>query len=169
MKRLLFALIAPIVFNIPIEGKPVPQISDFKINLELPIRLNIFCPKISVNNENKNIKKDQDNCWIELNEEYINVMNLQKIPKKNILKYWMTHINYDYETCEYHFIYKTSENEIRELHITSNVKKISDEQRKKFITRGKSYIATNAAGKFVVSYPKFFHKSVNRWLVTTND
>ena len=164
MKRLLIPLIAvlalPTAVNSSIESKPIPQISDFKVNVELPLRLNIFCPKNYM---------EQDDCWIELNEEYINVMNLQKIPKKNILKYWMTHINYDYETCEYHFIYKTSENEIRELHITSNVKKISDEQRKKFITRGKSYIATNAAGKFVVSYPKFFHKSVNRWLVSTND
>ena len=164
MKRLLLPLLAaialPISVNSSIESKPIPQISDFKVNVELPLRLNIFCPKNYM---------EQNDCWIELNEEYINVMNLQKIPKKNILKYWMTHINYDYETCEYHFIYKTSENEIRELHITSNVKKISDEQRKKFITRGKSYIATNAAGKFVVSYPKFFHKSVNRWLVTTND
>ena len=164
MKRLLLPLLAalalPSSVNSSIESKPIPQISDFKVNVELPLRLNIFCPKNYM---------EQDDCWIELNEEYINVMNLQKIPKKNILKYWMTHINYDYETCEYHFIYKTSENEIRELHITSNVKKISDEQRKKFITRGKSYIATNAAGKFVVSYPKFFHKSVNRWLVSTND
>ena len=81
----------------------------------------------------------------------------------------MTHINYQDETHEYHFIYKTNDNKIRELHITSNIKKISDQQRKKFITRGKSYMATNAAGKFVLSYPKFFHKSVNRWLVLTND
>ena len=169
MKRLLLTLLAPFAFYSSLESKPIPQISDFKVNVELPLRLNIFCPKNSIKREEKVLTKVQDDCWIELNEEYINVMNLQKIPKKNILKYWMTHINYDYETCEYHFIYKTSENEIRELHITSNVKKISDEQRKKFITRGKSYIATNAAGKFVVSYPKFFHKSVNRWLVTTND
>jgi len=167
MKRIFFSLLAPIVFCTSIEAKPVPQISDYKVNVELPLRLNIFCPKNSL--KNQDLTKDEDDCWIELNEDYINVMNLQKIPRKNILKYWMTHINYDYETCEYHFIYKTRENEIRELHITSNVKKISDEQRKKFITRGKSYIATNAAGKFVVSYPKFFHKSVNRWLVMTKD
>ena len=35
MKRLLFSLLAPIAFYSSLESKPIPQISDFKVNVEL--------------------------------------------------------------------------------------------------------------------------------------
>ena len=60
MKRLLLPLLAalalPSSVNSSIESKPIPQISDFKVNVELPLRLNIFCPKNYM---------EQDDCWVE--------------------------------------------------------------------------------------------------------
>ena len=53
MKRLLFSLLAPIAFYSSLESKPIPQISDFKVNVELPLRLNIFCPKNFIKSEKK--------------------------------------------------------------------------------------------------------------------
>ena len=103
MKRfLLLALTAGLLSPIAAKAEPIPEISDLnRIDFEKPQRIDFKCPTKTTKVWNDGIKEDKviklyPKCWVEFNNDHMNIMNKQKINRGSVIRTWNTYDNVDY-------------------------------------------------------------------------
>ena len=104
MKRfLLLALTAGLLSPIAAKAESIPQISDLDaIDFNEPQRIDFKCPTkttavfIDGIKENK-VTKLYPKCWVEFNNDHMNIMNRQKIYRSSIISTWST---FDYKDLD---------------------------------------------------------------------
>ena len=101
MKRILFSLLASLLFPTAVNSEMIPKISDYELLTEFQEKIKFRCPTKREKDKDKKLKvvKLYKECWFQLNNDHINIMNLQKIYKKDIISYWDM-----FETSKFPFI-----------------------------------------------------------------
>ena len=90
MKRFLLPLLAAIALPSSIFAEPIPKISDYELSADIAEKIEFKCPvKRERDKKEKRIKvtKLYEECWFQLDADHINLMDMQKINKKNIISY----------------------------------------------------------------------------------
>ncbi len=91
MRKLLIPLLAAIALPTAVSADTIPKISDFDLLSKEGEKFDFECP--------------YEECWFQLNPDHINIMDMQKIRRKDIIdvfSYEINHINY----VRYVFLYK---------------------------------------------------------------
>ena len=76
MKQLLLALLAALALPTAISSETIQKISDYELLSKEGEKFIFACPK--------KIYKDRE-CWFQLNSDHMNIMDLQKINRKDIV------------------------------------------------------------------------------------
>ena len=114
MKRLLLPLLAAIALPTAVNAEPIPMISDWDASFDQSYRLDFECPykqkreRIDGRYEIKKIPIYSE-CWVTFHKDYMEIMNRQKIFRKDLIKYWSGTRGYtgDGRSGIYHnFLYK---------------------------------------------------------------
>ena len=89
MKHLL---LAPFLlgFISPVFAEPIPKISDYEVEYKEGEKIEFRCPR--ERNKDKKTNKTKftklyEDCWFQLNDDHLNIMDRQKIKAKNIISY----------------------------------------------------------------------------------
>ena len=127
MKRLLLPLLAAIALPSSICAEPIPKISDYELSAEIAEKIEFKCPvKRERDKKEKRIKvtKLYEECWFQLNADHINLMDMQKINKKNIISYsHMIDTNGEGDAIGAHFfIYKANDGTLKRIEINTKTK-----------------------------------------------
>ena len=73
-----------------LNAEPIPKISDYEIEYKEGEKIEFRCP--TKREKNKKTKKLEfttlyEDCWFQLNDDHLNIMDRQKIKAKNIISY----------------------------------------------------------------------------------
>ena len=123
MKRLLLPLLAAIALPNVVYSGMIPKISDYELLSKEGERFEFLCPKEKYKENGQTRKKPMyKECWFELNEEYINFMDMQKIKREDIFAYWHFKSPHFNNTIVEHFIYYKFKGEIKKIVIQAKPK-----------------------------------------------
>ena len=127
MKRLLPTLLAVFAFPNTIFGEPIPKISDYELSADIGEKIEFKCPvKRERDKKEKRLKvtKLYKECWFQLNADHINLMNMQKIYKKDIISFsHMIDTNGEGDAIGAHFfIYKVNDGTLKRIEINTKAK-----------------------------------------------
>ena len=104
MKRLL---LAPLILALssPVLANKIPKSSDFDATFDQPYKMKFDCPKQLVKSNESNAEKRRvpmyKECWVEFHKDYLEIMNRQRIYRKDIIRYWAQRTFYGHS-----FVYK---------------------------------------------------------------
>ena len=109
----LFALTAGLFSPIAAKTEPIPKISDWDASFEQPYVMDFECPYKTMNEledgkyESKKIPL-YPQCWVTFHKDYMEIMNRQKIYRKDVIEYWsqMKGFVAGKGGMYHHFIYK---------------------------------------------------------------
>ena len=101
MKRLTLTLLATLLLPIAVKSELIPKISDYELLTKFQQKIKFKCPtKREKGKHNKQyVVKLYEECWFQLKNDHINIMDRQKIYKKDIVSYWDM-----FETSKFPFI-----------------------------------------------------------------
>ena len=104
MKRfLLLALTAGLLSTIAAKAEPIPEISDLNaFDFKEPQRIDFNCPTKTTTVFNDGIKENKvtklyPKCWVEFNNDHMNIMDRQRIYRSSIINTWST---FDYKDLD---------------------------------------------------------------------
>ena len=127
MKRLLFPLLAALALPTAVNAETIPKISDYELLTEFQEKIKFRCPLKREKDKDKKLKvvKLYKECWFQLNDDHINLMDMQKIYKKDIISYsHMIDTNSDGDEIGAHFfIYKANDGTLKRIEINTKTKK----------------------------------------------
>ena len=91
MKCLLLPLLAAIALPTAVFAELIPKISDYEFEYKEGEKIEFRCPR--KRERDKKTKKYiftklYENCWFQLNDDHINIMDRQKINREDIISYW---------------------------------------------------------------------------------
>ena len=119
MKRfLLIALTAGLLSPIASKAEPITEISDFDASISYPYRLDFSCPREIVKSRNSDgvMQKKKvfiyEKCWVDFYPEYMEIMGIQKIQKKDIIKFWFQAEGYVGQRFYFHFLYRDTKGKL---------------------------------------------------------
>ena len=124
MKRLLLPLLAALALPTAVNAEPIPKISDYEFEYKSSEKIKFKCP--TKREKNKKTKKWEvttlyKECWLQLNDDHINIMDRQKINREDIVSYWDFYD--DVNAILKHFIlYKDKNSQLKELIIKASSK-----------------------------------------------
>ena len=90
MKPLLLPLLASFLLPTAVNAEMIPKISDYELLTGIQEKIKFRCPtkrEKGKHNKQKVVKLYKE-CWFQLNNDHINIMDRQKIYKKDIISYW---------------------------------------------------------------------------------
>ena len=161
MKRfLLLALTAGLLSPIAAKSEPIPKISDFDASISYPYRLDFSCPKKITKDLNADglmqIKKvsTYEKCWVDFHPEYMEIMGMQKIQKKDIVRYWFQTEGYVGQRFYFHFLYRDSEGKLLKF----------IPKREAGINGGRDYIRQKNHENWSVELYSNAHNFINNWM-----
>ena len=90
IKCLLLPLLAAIALPTAVNAEIIPKISDYELLTEFQEKIKFRCPTKREKDKDKKLKvvKLYKECWFQLNNDHINIMDRQKIYKKDVISYW---------------------------------------------------------------------------------
>ena len=147
MKRLILPLIASLLWPTAINSELIPKISDYELLTKFQEKIKFRCPtKREKGKHNKQyVVKLYEECWFQLNNDHINIMDRQKIYKKDIVSYWDM-----FETSKFPFIASHFINYM----VDGEIKRIEFPNRGKFLRA--DYLKTH----------KRLKEAINIWINT---
>ena len=104
----------------------IPKISDYELLTEFQEKIKFRCPTKREKDKDKKLKvvKLYKECWFQLNNDHINIMDRQKIYKKDIISYWDMFETSKFPFIATHFINYKVNGEIKRIRfLGSNNKK----------------------------------------------
>ena len=113
MKRLLLPLLAALALPTVVNAEAIPKISDYELLSKEGEKFLFKCPKQKVANDKggKTYKKMYEECWFQINENHINIMDMQKIGREDIIVFYPQESSTDkVEFIKWVFIYKLNGN-----------------------------------------------------------
>ena len=142
MRRLL---LAPLILALssPLQAEPIPKISDFEISLAEPWRLDFICPfkKETVFEDGQRKTKKiglYEECWVDFYKDHMDVMGLQRIDKKDVVKFWLQIEGYVGAKYVYNFLYRDKTGKLLSFAPTRNVNWNNQQDNKLIVnSRGK--------------------------------
>ena len=82
MRKLFIPLLAALALPTALSAEPIPKISDYELLSTRGERFEFLCPKERYKEDGKNKKRKlYKECWFELNEDHMNLMDMQKIKR----------------------------------------------------------------------------------------
>ena len=117
MKRILFPLLASLLFPAAVNSEMIPKISDYELLTEFQEKIKFRCPTRRERDKDKKQKvvKLYEECWFQLNNDHINIMDRQKVYKKDIISYWDMLETGKIPTIGAHFVNYKVDGEIKRL------------------------------------------------------
>ncbi len=117
MKHLLLPIIAFFFLPTTVNSEIISKISDYELLTEFREKIKFRCPtKREKGKHNKQlIVKLYEECWFQLNKDHINIMDRQKIYKKDIISYWDMFETSKFPFIAAHFINYKVDGEIKRI------------------------------------------------------
>ena len=118
---LLLALTAGLLSPVAAIAKPIAKISDWDASFDQPYVLGFECPR-GISNELVNGKLEKKkkslykSCWVTFHNDYMEIMDKQKIYRKDVLRYFFldeTPPNSGRTWDVHHFIYKDKDSNVK--------------------------------------------------------
>tara|TARA_Y100001978_G_C23571451_1_gene374351 strand:- start:72 stop:512 length:441 start_codon:yes stop_codon:yes gene_type:complete len=138
MKRLLLPLQAALTLTTCVSAETIPKISDYEFEYIRGEKIEFKCPRERKRDRETNqmkVTKLYKNCWFQLNDDHINIMDLQKINRKDIVSYYDFNNPVNKHT---HFIlYKDKNSQLKKLRIKSSYNPWSTEWKEHNKDKGK--------------------------------
>jgi len=93
MKRLLLPLLAALALPTAISANTVTKISDFDLISKEGEKFDFVCPKEKYEEKDDGItrirsRKLYEECWFQLNNDHINIMDMQRIKREDIIDFF---------------------------------------------------------------------------------
>ena len=156
---LLLALTAGLLSPIAGRTEPIPKISDWDASFTEPWRLNFICPskkETVFEDGQRKVKKIglYKECWVDFYKNHMDVMGLQRIEKKNVVKFWLQIEGYVGGKYVYNFLYRDKAGKLLSFTPTRHVNWNTQQDNKKIV---------NARGE-KVWFQMHARNVINTWL-----
>ena len=125
MKRLLLPLLAALALPNAISANTVTKISDFDLISKEGEKFDFVCPKEKYKDKDDGItrirsRKLYEECWFQLNNDHINIMDMQRIKREDIIDFFsVTESRLEY--TRHIFLYKLN-NDVKRFVIKPKMK-----------------------------------------------
>mgnify|MGYP001261511978 CR=1 FL=1 len=127
MKKLKAIIICVWFFQpIAIKAKPVKGISDFDGSFKKVERITFQCPSnLESNkqrtNEELDDQKPKEKCWIDFYPTFLNLMDKQKINKKDVISFWQSPPSSGQCCASWNLIYKDNDGKTKIISMRKKV------------------------------------------------
>ena len=124
MKRLFPLILTSFLLPTAVNSEIIPKITNYELLTEFKEKIKFRCPtKKEKGKHNKQyVVKLYEECWFQLNNDHINIMDRQKIYKKDIISYWDMFETSKFPFIATHFINYKVKGEIKRIEFSNQGK-----------------------------------------------
>ena len=102
-----------------VRAKPIQGISDFDGSFKEVERITFECPSnyktisIQKSDDEFDVQKSKEKCWVDFHPTFLNVMNKQSINKNDVISFWQSPPSSGKCCASWNLIYKDNEKKTR--------------------------------------------------------